>query len=90
MVKELNETGDLLDETKKFAKEQLNEADKAYTAAGNSLTEVEKLKIPVVDVEEVIMHLVFIATDKLVTVILLLSFPFKNCLQKHVLTSLQF
>lgn len=52
MLKELNKTADLLNETKKFAEEQLVEANQAYIAAGNSLTDVEKLKIPDVHIKE--------------------------------------
>uniref|UniRef100_A0A0N5AHT3 Laminin EGF-like domain-containing protein n=1 Tax=Syphacia muris TaxID=451379 RepID=A0A0N5AHT3_9BILA len=53
LLKTLNKTSRLLNETKKFAEAQLFEADKVYKIAGNSLTDVETLKTPEIDVENV-------------------------------------
>uniref|UniRef100_A0A158R623 Laminin subunit gamma-1 n=1 Tax=Syphacia muris TaxID=451379 RepID=A0A158R623_9BILA len=63
ILKELKKTARLLNETRKFAEAQLVEADKVYTAAGNSLTDVEKLRIPEVDVENTTVEIRRIEDD---------------------------
>lgn len=49
MQNRLKDTGNLLNQTRQLAAEQLIEADKAYKAAAESLTTVEGLKLPNVD-----------------------------------------
>lgn len=54
MQAKLNETGEILNQTKKLAEDELREADKAYKAAAESLTNVEGLKLPHIDTQQVI------------------------------------
>uniref|UniRef100_A0A914ZML2 Laminin-like protein lam-2 n=1 Tax=Parascaris univalens TaxID=6257 RepID=A0A914ZML2_PARUN len=49
MQNRLKDTGNLLNQTRQLAAEQLIEADKAYKAAAESLTTVEGLKLPNAD-----------------------------------------
>ena len=53
MLRDLNKTGSLLDQTKKFAEEQLAEASTAYDLAAKSVTAVEGLKLPELKPDEV-------------------------------------
>ncbi|VDN56935.1 unnamed protein product [Dracunculus medinensis] len=52
MQAKLNETGEILNQTKKLAEDELREADKAYKAAAESLTNVEGLKLPHIDTQQ--------------------------------------